>query len=163
MKRRKHVIAIIWFVFIFLLLMTMLSCRPVRVIQPEIVDRAKITIRDTTIIVQMPPARVRDVIEIPVPKEINTDPSVLQTEYATSIAYIRRSELKHELRQHEREIKETIPEAIRTELRTVHEKEYIEVERELTWWQRLWIRTGQVLGGAVIVAGLGWIVKLRFF
>lgn len=160
--KRRITLAIIYFVFAFILLMALLtSCRPVRIVQPSVVDRAKITIRDTTIVVQMPPVRVKDTIRVPIKEKINTEPSVIQTDLATSIAYIQNSDLHHELRQHEKEIEETIPEAIREEIRTVTEKEYIEVERDLTWFQRLWIRLGQVLGAALVLLVGFFLIRKR--
>ena len=151
-------------IVILILLLLCVSCRPKQIITPGIdkAERTTITVRDTTIYVRIPAQIVKHFIEVETEKDISTEPSVLQTDHATSIAYVRRSKLYHELWQREQEISETIPAAIRERETISTQTETVTVEvNVLTFFQQMWIRLGKLLSG-LVGAFIAWqVVKLK--
>lgn len=145
-------------------LLLAVSCKPQHTIAPGIDkdQRTTITVRDTTIYVRIPGQIVKHFIEVETEKDINTAPSVLQTDYATSISYIRKSKLYHELWQREQEISETIPAAIKEHETISATKETVTVEvNVLTFFQQMWIKIGKLLSG-LVGAFIAWqIIKLK--
>ena len=125
--------------------------------------------RDSTVIHIKDSIRFRDsLVLVPVPegadkaKLADTDTSFLQTSVAKSEAFVKDGVLHHSLRNRSEAvipIRITIPERIRTEergltryLKTV---ERIEVEKELSRWQRFL----QGLGCTFLIAVVLWIIN----
>lgn len=115
--------------------------------------RDSVYLRDTVIKWRIPPESGANTLQ-------ESDTSFLQTNLAESRAFIENGRLHHTLRNRSEAIipiKVTIPERVRTEekgltryLRTV---ERVEVEKELSRWQRFL----QGLGWAVLIAGALWL------
>ena len=128
----------------------------VPVVQTIIRDSVAVHVKDTTIFhidtvkVQIPDERRSAIIA-------SSDSSHLETSVATSDAYIDSlGRLHHSLDNKagsalEKEIQ--VPETFHSqETETIHEQEEtetitIEVEKELTWWQKLWMTSGKILWG----------------
>ena len=125
--------------------------------------------KDSTVIHIKDSIRFRDsLVLVPVPegsdkaKLPDTDTSFLQTSVAESEAFVKDGVLHHSLRNRSEAvipIRITIPERIRTEekgltryLKTV---ERIEVEKELSRWQRFL----QGLGWTALIAVVLWIIN----
>lgn len=130
--------------------------------------------RDSTVIHIKDSIRFRDsLVLVPVPqgadkaKLPDTDPSFLQTSVAESEAFVKDGVLHHSLRNRSEAvipIRITIPERIRTEekglTRYLKQVERIEVEKELSRWQRFL----QGLGWTALIAIVLWIInKVRKF
>lgn len=142
-----------------MMLLILASCGAGRRLQEYQRDSVAMVIRDSI--------RFRDsIILVPVPEGSDkanlpdTDTSYLSTGIAESTAYVKDGQLHHSLRNRSEAIIPIvlkIPERIRTEekgltryLKTV---ERVEVEKELSRWQRFL----QGLGWAVLVAGAAWL------
>jgi hypothetical protein len=107
-----------------------------------------------------------------VPKEstsaivASSDSSHLETEVATSDAWIKEGKLHHTLRNKEKlqPIEVKIPVKIHSEQESRHQlaaRTVIKkVEKELTWWQRLWITSGKVAWGIVFMIVLLFILRV---
>ena len=130
--------------------------------------------RDSTVIHIKDSIRFRDsLVLVPVPqgadkaKLPDTDTSFLQTSVAESEAFVKDGVLYHFLRNRSEAvipIRITIPERIRTEekglTRYLKQVERIEVEKELSRWQRFL----QGLGWTALIAIVLWIInKVRKF
>lgn len=130
--------------------------------------------KDSTVIHIKDSIRFRDsLVLVPVPegadkaKLPDTDTSFLQTSVAESEAFVKDGVLHHSLRNRSEAvipIRITIPERIRTEekglTRYLKQVERIEVEKELSRWQRFL----QGLGWTALTAVVLWIInKLRKF
>ena len=130
--------------------------------------------RDSTVIHIKDSIRFRDsLILVPIPqgedkaKLPDTDTSFLQTSVAESEAFVKDGVLRHSLRNKSEAvipIRITIPERIRTEekglTRYLKQVERIEVEKELSRWQRFL----QGLGWTALIAIVLWIInKVRKF
>ena len=130
--------------------------------------------KDSTVINIKDSIRFRDsLVLVPVPegadkaKLPDTDTSFLQTSVAESEAFVKDGVLYHFLRNRSEAvipIRITIPERIRTEekglIRYLKQVERIEVEKELSRWQRFL----QGLGWTALVAVVLWIInKVRQF
>lgn len=125
--------------------------------------------KDSTVIHIKDSIRFRDsLILVPVPegadkaKLPDTDTSFLQTSVADSEAYLKDGVLYHSLRNRAEAvipIRITIPERIRTEerglTRYLKQVERIEVEKELSRWQRFL----QGLGWTALIAVVLWIIN----
>ena len=119
-----------------------------------------IRFRDSLVLVFVPEGA--DKAKLP-----DTDTSFLQTSMAESEAFVKDGVLHHSLRNRSEAvipIRITIPERIRTEekglTRYLKQVERIEVEKELSRWQRFL----QGLGWAALIAVVLWIInKLRKF
>ena len=123
--------------------------------------------RDSVIVHVRDSIRFRDsIILVPVPegadkaKLPDTDTSHLSTGIAESTAYVKGGQLHHTLRNRSEAlipIEVKIPERIRTEekglTRYFKTVECVEVEKELSRWQRFL----QGLGWAVLIAGALWL------
>lgn len=115
--------------------------------------RDSVYLRDTVIMWRVPPESGANTLP-------DSDTSFLQTNLAESRAFIENGRLHHTLRNRSEAlipIEVKVPERIRTEekgltryLKTV---ERVEVEKELSRWQRFL----QGLGWAVLVAGALWL------
>ena len=142
------------------------SCGPPLVIQESQKDSTVIYIKDSI--------RFRDsLVLIPVPegadkaKLQDTDTSFLKTSVAESEAFVKDGVLHHSLRNRSEAvipIRITIPERIRTEekglTRYLKQVERVEVEKELSRWQRFL----QGLGWTALIALALWIInKARKF
>lgn len=135
------------------------SCGPPLVIQESQKDSTVIYIKDSI--------RFRDsLVLIPVPegadkaKLQDTDTSFLKTSVAESEAFVKDGVLHHSLRNRSEAvipIRITIPERIRTEekglTRYLKQVERVEVEKELSRWQRFL----QGLGWTALLAGAFWL------
>ena len=125
--------------------------------------------RDSTVIHIKDSIRFRDsLVLVPVPegadkaKLADTDTSFLQTSVAESEAFVKDGVLYHSLRNRSEAvipIRITIPERIRTEekglTRYLKQVERIEVEKELSRWQRFL----QGLGWTALIAVVLWIIN----
>lgn len=147
------------------LLSLVVSCaapyEAVEIFDTEIVHiKDSIRFRDSLVLVPVPEGA--DKSKLP-----DTDTSFLQTSMAESEAFVKDGVLHHSLRNRSEAvipIRITIPERIRTEergltryLKTV---ERIEVEKELSRWQRFL----QGLGWTALIAVVLWIIsKVRQF
>ena len=125
--------------------------------------------RDSTVINIKDSIRFRDsLVLVPIPegadksKMPDTDTSCLQTSVAESEAFVKDGVLHHSLRNRSEAvipIRITIPERIRTEerglTRYLKQVERIEVEKELSRWQRFL----QGLGWTALIAVVLWIIN----
>ncbi len=125
--------------------------------------------RDSTVIHIKDSIRFRDsLVLVPIPegadkvKLADTDTSFLQTLVAESEAFVKDGVLHHSLRNRSEAvipIRITIPERIRTEerglTRYLKQVERIEVEKELSRWQRFL----QGLGWTALIAAALWIIN----
>jgi hypothetical protein len=125
--------------------------------------------KDSTVINIKDSIRFRDsLVFVPVPegadkaKLPDTDTSFLQTSVAESEAFVKDGVLHHSLRNRSEAvipIRITIPERIRTEerglTRYLKQVERIEVEKELSRWQRFL----QGLGWTALIAVVLWIIN----
>ena len=112
------------------------------------------------------------IIFVEVPKEstsaivASSDSSHLETAVATSDAWIRDGRLHHTLRNKEKlqPVEVKIPVKIHSEQESRHQlgvRTFIrEVEKELTWWQKLWITSGKVAWGIVFMIMLLFILRV---
>ena len=111
--------------------------------------------RDSIIFVQVPKESTSAIVA-------SSDSSHLDTEVATSDAWIKEGKLHHTLRNKEKlqPIEVKIPIKIHSVQENRHQlaaRTMIkEVEKELTWWQRLWITSGKVAWG------IGFMIVLLF-
>lgn len=115
--------------------------------------RDSVYLRDTVIMWRIPPESGANVLP-------DSDTSFLQTDLAESRAFIENGRLHHTLRNRSEAIipiEVKIPERLRTEekglIRYLKTVERVEVEKELSRWQRFL----QGLGWAVLVAGALWL------
>ena len=124
---------------------------------PHIKD--SVIFRDSIIFVQVPKESTSAIVA-------SSDSSHLETEVAASDAWIEEGRLHHTLRNKEKlqPIEVKLPVKIHSELESRQQlaaKTVIQVvEKELTWWQKLWITSGQVAWGIVIMLVL--LLMIRF-
>jgi hypothetical protein len=125
--------------------------------------------KDSTVINIKDSIRFRDsLVFVPIPegadkaKLPDTDTSFLQTSVAESEAFVKDGVLHHSLRNRSEAvipIRITIPERIRTEerglTRYLKQVERVEVEKELSRWQRFL----QGLGWTALIAVVLWIIN----
>ena len=115
--------------------------------------------RDSIIFVQVPKESTSAIVA-------SSDSSHLETEVAASDAWIEEGRLHHTLRNKEKlqPIEVKLPVKIHSELESRQQlaaKTVIQVvEKELTWWQKLWITSGQVAWGIVMMLVL--LLMIRF-
>ena len=142
------------------ILSLVVSCAVPKVVQEQ---------RDSTVIHIKDSIRFRDsLVLVPVPegadkaKLPDTDTSFLQTSVAESEAFVKDGVLHHSLRNRSEAvipIRITIPERIRTEekglTRYLKQVERVEVEKELSRWQRFL----QGLGWTALIAVVLWIIN----
>ena len=142
-----------------MMLLVLASCSTGRRLQEYQRDSVAVIIRDSI--------RFRDsLVLVPVPEGSDkarlpdTDTSFLQTMVAESEAFVKGGILHHSLRNRSEAvipIMVTIPERIRTEekglTRYLKQVERVEVEKELSRWQRFL----QGIGYAVLIAGALWL------
>jgi hypothetical protein len=136
------------------------SCGPAKMMTEQhdsviIHVRDSVVFRDSVILVPVPEGS--DKANLP-----DTDTSYLSTGIAESTAYVKDGQLHHSLRNKSEAIipiEVKIPERIRSEekgltryLKTV---ERVEVEKELSRWQRFI----QSLGYAALAAGAAWLAR----
>ena len=135
------------------------GCGPAKMIVEQQRDSVIIHVRDSI--------RFRDsLILVPVPEGSDkanlpaTDTSYLSTGIAESTAYVKDGQLHHSLRNKETllPVPVKLPSVIRQEyayaLRDRKVVEVVEVERELSGWQR----TLQILGGGLLAAVAAWLL-----
>lgn len=135
------------------------ACGPVKVVKEFQKDsvivhvRDSVYLRDTVIMWKIPPESGANVLP-------DSDTSFLQTDLAESRAFIENGRLHHTLRNRNEAIipiEVKIPERLRTEekglIRYLKTVERVEVEKELSRWQRFL----QGLGWSVLVAGALWL------
>ena len=137
------------------------SCGPAKIVQDYQKDSIVTVIKDTTI--------YRDsIIYVKIEAEkdsavlTNTDTSKLSTRYAESEAYVKDGQLHHSLRNRSEAlipIETKIPITIHFESNsTIRDKrtvEVVEVEKQLSKWQRFI----QALGYGLLIAVILWIAK----
>lgn len=142
-----------------MMLLVLASCSTGRQLQNYHRDSVAVIIRDSI--------RIRDsLVLVPVPegadkaKLPDTDTSHLRTSVAESEAFVKDGILHHSLRNRGEAvipIRVAIPERIRTEekglTRYLKQVERVEVEKELSRWQRFL----QGIGYAVLIAGAIWL------
>lgn len=149
-----------------MILLVLASCSTGRQLQNYHRDSVAVIIRDSI--------RIRDsLVLVPVPqgedkaKLPDTDTSFLQTSVAESEAFVKDGKLHHSLRNRSEAIipiRITIPYRIHIEekglMRYLKQVERVEVEKELSRWQRFL----QGLGWTALIAIVLWIInKVRKF
>lgn len=146
--------------YILLLALMVCSCGPTRIVTEFQRDSVIVYVRDSVYL--------RDsIILVPIPegadkaKLPDTDTSFLQTSVAESEAYVKDGILHHSLRNRSEAIipiKISIPVRLHTEekglTRYLKEVERVEVEKDLSRWQRFL----QSIGWCVLIAGALWLV-----
>lgn len=143
---------------LFPFLLMVAGCAAPRVAHEYQRDSVMVVVRDTMI--------MRDtIVQVSIPEGYDkavlpdTDTSRLRTQVAESEAFVKDGRLHHTLRNREAviPIRMELPKAIHQErhylLQERKVKEYIEVEKELSRWQKFL----QSVGLATIVAAVGWI------
>ena len=137
------------------------SCGPAKVVQDYQKDSVVTVIKDTTIyrdsIIYVKIEAEKDSAVLP-----DTDTSRLSTRFAESEAYVSNGQLHHSLRNKSEAlipIETKIPITIHFESKaTIRDKkavEVVEVEKQLSRWQRFI----QALGYGVLIAVILWIAK----
>ena len=150
---RKYVLAIAAVIIV--------SCGPARVVQDYQKDSVVTVIKDTTIfrdsIIYVRVEADKESAIIP-----DTDTSRLSTRYAVSEAYVKNGQLHHSLKNRSEAlipIETKIPITIHFESKSsINDKravEVVEVEKQLSKWQRFI----QALGYGVLIAIILWIAK----
>lgn len=157
-KILEDVNLVLAFIAVALALLALTSCGTVSTLTEQR-DSVVIHVRDSVV--------YRDsIIYVPVPeggdkaKLPDTDVSFLQTSVAESEAYVKDGVLHHSLRNRSEAIipiKVSIPERIHSEerglTRYLKEVQRIEVEKELSRWQRFL----QSVGWSALIAGALWL------
>ena len=139
----------------------MVSCGPAKVVQDYQRDSIITIIKDTTIfrdsIIYVKVEAEKDSAVLP-----DTDTSKLSTRFAESEAYVSKGQLHHSLRNKSEAlipIETKIPITIHFESKaTIRDKrivEIVEVEKQLSRWQKFI----QALGYGVLIAVILWIAK----
>lgn len=139
------------------------SCGPAKVVQDYQKDSVVTVIKDTTIyrdsIIYVKIEAEKDSAVLP---DTDTDTSRLSTRFAESEAYVSNGQLHHSLRNKSEAlipIETKIPITIHFESKaTIRDKrtvEVVEVEKQLSRWQKFI----QTLGYGVLVAVILWIAK----
>lgn len=137
------------------------SCGPAKVVQDYQKDSVVTVIKDTTIyrdsIIYVKIEAEKDSVVLPV-----TDTSRLSTRFAESEAYVSNGQLHHSLRNKsealipiETKIPITIHFESKATLRDKRTVEVVEVEKQLSRWQKFI----QALGYGVLIAVILWIAK----
>lgn len=137
----------------------MAGCGPARVVQETQKDSVSVIIKDTTIfrdsIIYVKVEAEQQIAVMP-----DTDTSYLATRYAESEAYVRKGQLHHSLRNRseailpiETKIPVTIHFESRSSINDRHAVETVEVEKQLSRWQRFIMALGY--GALGLLAG--WI------
>ena len=150
---RKYVLPIMAFM--------VASCGPAKVVQDYQKDSVVTVIKDTTIfrdsIIYVKIEAEKESAIIP-----DTDTSRLSTRYAESEAYVSGGQLHHSLRNRsealipiETKIPITIHFESNSSIRDKRTVEVVEVEKQLSRWQRFI----QALGYGVLIAVILWIAK----
>lgn len=150
---RKYVLPIMAFM--------VASCGPAKVVQDYQKDSVVTVIKDTTIyrdsIIYVKIEAEKDSVVLP-----DTDTSRLSTRFAESEAYVSNGQLHHSLRNKSEAlipIETKIPITIHFESKaTIRDKrtvEVVEVEKQLSRWQKFI----QALGYGVLIAVILWIAK----
>ena len=150
---------------IFVAMLAMISgCGPVKKVMETQKDSVAVVIRDSTIfrdsIIYVKVEAEKDSVVLP-----DTDTSRLSTRYAESEAYVSKGQLHHSLRNKSEAlipIETKIPITIHFESKaTIRDKrivEVVEVEKQLSLWQKFI----QMLGYGVLGALVAWAVKTFF-
>lgn len=142
-------------------IVAMVSCGPARVVQDYQKDSVVTIIKDTTIfrdsIIYVKVEAQKESAIIP-----DTDTSRLSTRYAESEAYVKNGQLHHSLRNRSEAlipIETKIPITIHFESKSsISDKravEVVEVEKQLSKWQRFI----QALGYGLLIAVILWIAR----
>ena len=150
---RKYVLPIMAFM--------VASCGPAKVVQDYQKDSVATVIKDTTIyrdsIIYVKIEAEKESVVLP-----DTDTSKLSTRFAESEAYVSNGQLHHSLRNKSEAlipIETKIPITIHFESKaTIRDKrtvEVVEVEKQLSRWQKFI----QTLGYGVLIAVILWIAK----
>ena len=137
------------------------SCGPAKKVMETQKDSVAVVIRDSTIfrdsIIYVKVEAEKDSVVLP-----DTDTSRLSTRYAESEAYVSKGQLHHSLRNKSEAlipIETKIPITIHFESKaTIRDKrivEVVEVEKQLSLWQKFI----QMLGYGVLGALVAWAVK----
>lgn len=146
-----------------IIMLLAVSCGPAKVIQESQKDSVSVIIKDTTIfrdsIVYITVEAEKESAILP-----DTDTSRLATRYAESEAYVSKGQLHHSLRNRsealipiETKIPITIHFESRSSIKDRHAVEVVEVEKQLSRWQRFI----QMLGYCALGLLAGWIaIKL---
>ena len=137
------------FLIIAVLAVIFSSCRPARVLTRYETTEIETRVRDIPVTLRVPPVIISQGVII---DTLKPDQSVLETEFCFSRIYWADG-LQHELQQKEARVDTVIEVREVTTTQTI--KEPYEVNR-LTWWQRLWIRTGKVLSAIIFLGFLFW-------
>lgn len=137
------------------------GCGPAKKVMETQKDSVAVIIRDSTIfrdsIIYVKVEAEKDSVVLP-----DTDTSRLSTRYAESEAYVSNGQLHHSLRNKseallpvETKIPVTIHFESRASIKDRHAVEIVEVEKQLSLWQKFI----QMLGYGVLGALVAWVVK----
>lgn len=131
------------------------------------VIRETVTIReDTTIFVHVPGSIKHDttkvVVKDPVTGMINSEKSILHTEFATSLAWVENGRLKHELIQKDSLMSIRIQDAIRITREQEHSKQVTKLPpvraNFVTGWQWFQIWLGRIIIITCLIFGISMII-----
>ena len=149
------------FLFIALLVVLFSSCRPARVLTRYETTEIQTNVKTIPFTLRVPPVFLNRQVLPDSSKGVEFDtlqPSVLETEFCWSRVYWADG-LQHDLSQKEAR-RDTIVQVEYVNTTTTI-KEPVEVNK-LTWWQKLWIRTGQVFSAAMLLVVLWFLFVKRF-
>jgi len=147
------------------------SCGVQRHVPTEVVN-----VRDSVVVHVKDSVAIRfDIISVELPSETFSvilappDSSHLETSLATSDAWVDTLGLLHHcLSNKDTTLNKEVPlqehyhSDITEQQHQEHETitEYVEIEKKLSWWQKLWITSGKVLWGIVAALLLYGVIKL---
>lgn len=137
------------------------GCGPTRIIQESQKDSVSVIVKDTTIfrdsIIYIKVEAEKDSVVLP-----DTDTSFLSTRYAESEAYVSRGQLHHSLRNRsealipiETKIPITIHFESRSSIKDKNTVEIVEVEKQLSKWQRFVM----AMGYGLLALLLAWLIR----
>lgn len=137
-----------------------------------------VIVRDSTVVHIKDSVAIRyDTVSVELPKEsssvllASSDSSHLETSLATSDAWIDTvGRLHHNLENKAGTLKKevAVPEHYHSETTEAEHQqketiiETVEVEKQLSWWQKLWITSGKILWGLISATVLCLLAKLAF-
>ena len=138
-----------------MILLLISACRPARVLTRHETTEIETNVKTIPFTLRVPPVFLSSQVII---DTLKPEPSILETEFCFSQVYWNNG-LQHDLSQKEAR-RDTIiqVEYVNT---TTTIKEPVEVNK-LTWWQKLWIRTGQVYSAAMLLVVLWFLFVKRF-
>ena len=138
-----------------MILLLISACRPARVLTRHETTEIETNVKTIPFTLRVPPVFLSSQVII---DTLKPEPSILETEFCFSRVYWNNG-LQHDLSQKEAR-RDTIVQVENVNTTTTI-KEPVEVNK-LTWWQKLWIRTGQVFSAAMLLVVLWFLFVKRF-